>query len=213
MRFTHIIWDWNGTLLDDAELSLAIMNEHLVDSGLPALPFDYYRDIFTMPVSEYYRRAGIDLEKIPYEESAKHFILEYARRRFTCALHTGAREALERIRSKGGHNYVLSAYAQSALVELMTHYDILHLFDRVQGISDNLAAGKLAEGLSLIKEIGVDLSATVMIGDTDHDVDVARAMGISAILISNGHQSPKQLAACGVPVVDSVDAALSLIFH
>ena len=63
-----ILWDWNGTLLDDVEVALAAMNEMLARRGLPLLQGrEPYRDIFTFPVRVYYTAAGLDLSAEPFE--------------------------------------------------------------------------------------------------------------------------------------------------
>lgn len=58
----HIIWDWNGTLLDDVGLSLEAINIVLARYNLPPLRKERYLEIFTFPVIEYYRELGFNFE-------------------------------------------------------------------------------------------------------------------------------------------------------
>jgi phosphoglycolate phosphatase len=64
--WTSVVWDWNGTLLDDVQLSLDIINEILSEQGITALTANRYREIFDIPASVYWERAGLDLHKIPF---------------------------------------------------------------------------------------------------------------------------------------------------
>ena len=73
----HVIWDWNGTLLDDAWLCREIMNGQLRKRGLPTLRAERYEAIFDFPVEGYYRKVGFDWKKESFEEAGTEFIVEY----------------------------------------------------------------------------------------------------------------------------------------
>ena len=63
----HIIWDFNGTLLGDAQLSVDVDNAVFDRLGLPRITLDTYRRHMTMPVCDFYAALGIDLVAYPYE--------------------------------------------------------------------------------------------------------------------------------------------------
>ena len=87
----YIVWDWNGTLLDDVPASVAVMDRLLHRRGLPGLGgIERYREIFTFPVREYYQAAGLDFEKEPFEALAVEYIEEYNQRALDCGLRAGA---------------------------------------------------------------------------------------------------------------------------
>ena len=62
-KIKYIIWDWNGTLIDDAWLFVEIMNEELKERMLPQINIQDYRQHFTFPVKKYYERLGFDFQK------------------------------------------------------------------------------------------------------------------------------------------------------
>lgn len=77
-KYTHIIWDWNGTLLDDVARCMAVINAMLEKRGLPALAsVDAYRSVFGFPVRDYYRRVGFDFGKEAFETLAAEYIELY----------------------------------------------------------------------------------------------------------------------------------------
>ena len=88
----HVIWDWNGTLLDDAWLCVEVMNELLVEHSLPAVDAQRYEALFTFPVVEYYRQLGFDFERTPFEEVGTAFIEGYQARQHECELQPHALE-------------------------------------------------------------------------------------------------------------------------
>ena len=61
MRYKHIIWDWNGTLLDDTWLCVEGINQALIKRNLTPISEDRYREVFTFPVRDYYKKLGFDL--------------------------------------------------------------------------------------------------------------------------------------------------------
>ena len=200
----HLIWDWNGTLLDDTRLCLDIMNRQLCLRDLQQLSIDTYQRVFRFPLRSFYEKVGFDFSRESYEEVARGFIDEYGKRRFESRLHNGAKEVLERLLVEGFEHSLLSAYAEGALIEMLGHYGLRNLFSRVVGLDNNYAAGKMAEGKRLVEQLGRPASSVMMIGDTTHDHEVAAALGIECLLIANGHHARDTLETCGVPVLSTL---------
>lgn len=198
--YQHIIWDWNGTLLDDAWLCVEIMNGMLARRARPALSAERYAAIFDFPVSEYYLRAGWDFAQVPFESLSTEFINEYNRRREESPLREGATDVLARIRELGMGQSILSASEHQSLVDVITHKQIHGYFSAIRGIDNHHAAGKTALGLAWLEEMDVDPRAVLFIGDTSHDFEVATAMGVDCALVFSGHMSRERLARRGVPV-------------
>lgn len=211
VRWRHVVWDWNGTLFNDAVLCVDCMNTLLKRRGLPFLTSARYQEVFDFPVIEYYRRVGFDFEKEPFELLGTEFMAEYERRKYECGLQPGAVRALEHLRDAGLSQSVLSAYRQDTLEELLRHFGVRSFFLRVIGAEDHYATGKVGQGLSWIRELNLNPSEVVLVGDTTHDFDVAQAMGTACLLIPCGNQNRARLEPCGVPVMDSLQDAVRKI--
>ncbi|MBL7965402.1 MAG: HAD family hydrolase [Prolixibacteraceae bacterium] len=196
-----IIWDWNGTLLNDAELAVETMNGMLAKRGLPLMTPERYKDVFTFPVKEYYQKIGFDFEAEPFEIPALEFIERYNQLVGECSLHNDSVRVLNHFREKGIPQFILSAMKQETLDNCLAHYEISHFFDHVSGLDDHYAHSKLENGLSLIRELKLNPEELLLIGDTIHDYEVATEMGCRCILIANGHQSHELLKSAGAPVL------------
>ena len=207
--YRHLIWDWNGTLLDDAWLCREIMNSQLRQRGLPELTTERYEDIFDFPVEKYYRAVGFDWARESFQEAGTEFIVEYEKRKKECSLQGGAQELLAKIAKGGWSQAVLSAYSHSTLEEFLGHFGVRHHFRSVAGSRDHYAAGKVGHGLKMLEELHVSPKETLLIGDTTHDAEVAKAMGVDCLLVPCGHNSRARLEVCGVPMAESL-AALRL---
>jgi phosphoglycolate phosphatase len=210
-RYDYVIWDWNGTLIDDTWLCTEIMDKELKTIGKNGLTIAKYRREFKFPIKEFYETLGFDFRESPYETFAQKFIDQYEARRFECDLHFGISVLLKKMQTYGIEHSLLSAYSEKSLKEALVHYDIIKYFQQIKGLDNHYAGGKIDEGLSLIKTLDVDKSKVVLLGDTVHDKEVADIMGIDTILIKNGHQTEMKLNKMGCPVVSSISEAMLYI--
>lgn len=204
--YRHLIWDWNGTLLDDAWLCRDIMNGQLRRRGLPELSAQRYEEVFDFPVEKYYRAVGFDWTRESFQEAGTEFIVEYEKRKKECSLQPGARELLGAIAGRGWSQAVLSAYSHHTLEEFLGHFGVRKHFREVAGSRDHYAAGKVEHGLKMLEELHVPPRETLLIGDTTHDAEVAKAMGVGCVLVPCGHNSRLRLEACGVALVENLGA-------
>lgn len=200
----YVIWDWNGTLLDDLWLALEVANGMLRRRGLPEMDTHRYREIFDFPVEHYYRRAGFDFAVEPFSVLADEFIAGFNSQVRQCPLHDGVEEVLHALRQRNVTQMVLSASRETSLHEAVRHHRLHDYFDALHGLSNHLAVSKAQVGRELIARSGIDPTQALMVGDTVHDAEVAREMGVSCILIASGHHSRSRLEATGVPVYDTL---------
>jgi phosphoglycolate phosphatase len=204
-RYRHLIWDWNGTLLDDAWLCVDVMNGMLAERGLPLRTVAEYRDLFDFPVKEYYVKLGYDFEKESFDFVGMEFIRRYNKRHFETTLHPQVTNILEHFINAGYTQHILSAREQNELQSEIRKLNVDHFFTNVRGLDDHYAHGKTEIGLQLMTEIGALPETMLFIGDTRHDAEVAREMGIDCVLIPNGHHSRDRLITTGLPVIDDLD--------
>jgi phosphoglycolate phosphatase len=189
----HVIWDWNGTLLDDFELARFSINEVLREHRLPELDAEQYREKFCFPIRRYYESLGFDFSRLSFEKLAPCFIDVYRREIHRCRLHTGAPELLARLSGRGIRQSILSAAHEEDLHRLLRHFQIDRFFAAVYGLDHHYASSKLDRGRELLRVSGVPLAETVLIGDTDHDLEVGRDLGIDVVLVTQGHQAEHKL--------------------
>lgn len=207
-----LIWDWNGTILDDTFLTYEIANRMLAERGLPVLPGeDAYRAVFGFPIKEYYRRMGYTFEQESYERVADEFVDLYEQGFSRCKLRDGALSVIDTLARRGYRQTLLSATRLDQLTAQVSHFHITDRFDRVLGLDDHFAHSKADLARAFIEEQGLPPQDALFIGDTDHDHEVSSAIGCPCVLLMGGHQSRARLEACRVPVLDSVRALLACL--
>lgn len=211
-NYDLVIWDWNGTLLDDTELCYQIANEMRQERGMPLMQgVEEYRRYFTFPVVDYYRRMGYTFETEPFENISRQFVALYAERFPDCALQPCASEALGAVLKTGARQVLLSATGQEKLDEQIAFFRLNEYFERVIGNSNNLAHGKADYAKAFLRESGVDPARALFVGDTDHDFEIASSIGCGCALITAGHQSLEHLSSLGATLVGSLCEVAKLL--
>ncbi len=206
MQYRHLIWDWNGTLLDDTRLCADIINEMLLERGREAWTLEAHRKAFDFPVLRFYERLGFDLELESFEMLSEIFIRRYQERVGACPLHSGAEALLETVRQTGCTQSILSASRQDHLDRLIQLHELSGYFIAVNGIDTILAPGKTARGQQWIQELVCDPAEVLMVGDTVHDAEVAAAMGCDCLLLASGAHPLEKLEATQAPVFRDIPA-------
>lgn len=209
MRYDTVIWDFNGTLVDDAALGIRSVNRMLAARGLPEIAgVEEYRERFSFPVEEYYRGLGFDFEREPYTELAREWFDAYLAGEPELLPIEGAKEALELIRGAGLRQIILSASESVLLSTQLERFGFSEYFDEVIGGNDFLAGGKTETAMA---RLGYKNHRCAMIGDTSHDFDTAIAIGADPYLFSGGHESERRLRLTGAPVRGDLGELCQLI--
>lgn len=211
-RYKHIIWDWNGTLLNDTWLCVEVLNGLLARRGRTPISAEDYRANFGFPVVHFYEYLGFETDEDSFEAVSREFIGDYEVRWLTeCALHPEAADVLAGMARAGLTHSVLSAAKQEALEIGIGHFGIRDHFHGLCGTDNIYARGKVEQGLRWIEGLDWDPHEVVLIGDTLHDYEVAEAMGTDCILMTHGHHTPDRLAATGKPVAHSLRELVALV--
>jgi phosphoglycolate phosphatase len=206
--FDAVIWDWNGTLMDDVTISVQAINAILTRYNMKNLALNQYREIFRFPVSEYYKDIGFDFREGEFEKVGKEFIDEYEARWQASPLQLGVPDVLQKLKALAIPQFVLSAASLEMLTRLISHYAVGSYFQHFTGLSNIYASGKLQIGQELIKTCNLNPDKTLLVGDTSHDAEVAKGLGCHAILVARGHESASRLQKNGVPVVENATEIL-----
>ena len=201
----HIIFDWNGTLINDAQIFVNILNVLLDKRKLNKIDLVMYRDLFCFPIIDFYKKLGLDVSRDAFTQLKKEFVGEYDKRKYCASLFPNTINMLQRLSDNNFNLSILSASYQKTLDDLTKHYSIDRFFQHIIGVNNYIANGKAQKGIKLINTLALKKQDLVLIGDTNLDYSVSKFLGIDCILISHGHQSTKQLEACNNTIIQSFD--------
>ncbi|TVR70943.1 MAG: HAD family hydrolase [Spirochaetaceae bacterium] len=206
-----VIWDFNGTILSDVELSVEGLNLLRSRRAMHTVTVEEYRDIFGFPVQDYYRCLGFDFEQEDFSLLSREYHDHFFANMHRCRPHRHIPELMHDLRQEGMRQFVLSAMQEPELRRLLDLLGLAECVEAIYGLGDLLARGKVERGHQLMRERKVDPNETVLIGDTDHDVDVARELGVTPITLTMGHQAPHRFDRFDHPRVDSVEELRTLL--
>lgn len=209
----NILWDWNGTLLDDVELSISAINKTLLEFKINSIDIDTYKKYYRFPISDFYLDIGFDFKSYSKSQITERFFLHYNLEFSKFNLfHNSKKKLLDKISSLGHNNYILSAREQQNLDYELNLLNLNYFFLKVYGASSSLRISKEQRLIQLISEKKIALSDTLLIGDTISDFELAKKTGIRCILFSGGHQSKERLSFMpNVMLVDSLESIIELI--
>ncbi len=213
MKYKYIIWDWNGTLLDDLQMNFDIENILLSRRNLRTMSaVDEYLEKFRFPIIEFYKDLGFDLEGERFEDIAREYAHLYDEMYPMAEVFDGAERILRKIKDSGIGQLIISQTEQSYLTRQVTYFELEHLFTDILGNTDIYARSKVAVAQKWMSENGADPSQILFIGDTVHDKEVADSIGCDCVLIAKGHNPREKLVATGVPVLSSISEIEGVIF-
>ena len=213
LRYKYIIWDWNGTLLDDVKINIEIINILLSERGLPLIDStDKYRNLFSFPIQDFYKELGFTFKDEPFETVARQYAFMYDERYPFAEVSAEAESLLRTFRQEGAEQLIISATEQGFLTRQVTYFEIEQYFTDILGTSDIYVKSKVSVAQRWMQENGVSPDEILFVGDTVHDKEVADSIGCECILVAKGHQSKELLTFSGALVADSLsDVAKAVI--
>jgi phosphoglycolate phosphatase-like HAD superfamily hydrolase len=206
----HLVWDWNGTLLDDLPLVVAATNVSLAAVGGPSVSTDDHRRDFRRPIADYYGHVlGRSVTREEFAELDRVYHEAYRAGLLDTALAADAEAAM---RAWPGSQSLLSMWFHEELVPEVTRRGLRGLFGRIDGLRAGVVGGgpKVEHLVEHLSALGVRPSDVVLIGDSVDDAQAAAAVGAASVLYGGGFTHPDRLAETGAPVVSTLLEAVSL---
>lgn len=207
--FTHIFWDYNGTILDDVEVSVRAVNCMLEDRGLPTTDVNTYKNTLTLPLELYYKSVGIT--DVPVSELSIEFRKYCKEYSYLSSIFSDFPNVINSARDLGIKNVLFSSLYEKHLTEELMSHGIYNLFDDVIGMQDLSVGTKTANASEYINSHNIDVKNVVFIGDLTTDADMAIELGAQCILIPNGHNSKERCLTRGVDVYESLSQIIGFI--
>ncbi|MFI2235897.1 HAD family hydrolase [Streptomyces chrestomyceticus] len=214
----HIVWDWNGTLFDDIDISVAAASAACRTVGGGDITHEAYRRAFTRPVRSFYasllERPFTDLQ---WKAIAECYHRTYRDLLDRARLREGVAEILDSLAGAGVTHSLLSMGEHDEVVALLEREGLLSRFLVAEGMARQQRTESkqavLARHLDAVRERHPDelsVDRVLLIGDTLDDNEAAVAVGASCVLLADGSYDPERAAAVAVPVAASLSAAAEL---
>lgn len=210
VKYTHLFWDFNGTVFADMDACIESTNQMLAERGLPIFKsIEDYREVFSFPIKDYYRSLGFDFDKEPYEVLAPLWVDLYNQKSKNSPLIDGVKETLDRVKELDLELVLFSATERNMLLRQLGELGVGEYFDEVIGL-DNIHAESKLHLAKAWREAHPD-ARIIYVGDTVHDAENAKILEADCLLFAGGHQSERRLSACGCPVIESIPEIMNYL--
>ena len=210
MRYHNILWDWNGTLIDDAVTSLNCVNDMLTEINKPLISLEQYYTYVETPIIGFYRHILTE-DELDFPVISKSFHDSYNNRIKETFLADNAETTLKTLKEKGAKQYIITATKEESARNLAFQYGVVEYFDGIFGADNTLAESKVERALNFFKKNNINPRDTLFIGDTLHDLETANALGVDCVLVTYGHQGKEITENSGTVTVDNLNDVLDII--
>ncbi len=211
-KIKHIIWDWNGTVVDDGWLFVELINCVLKKRNMQPISLLDYQKTFCFPLEKYYMRLGFNFKNEPYEVPSMEFVELYNKNKYRPKLYRGMVSLLQNLKKDGIKNYLLSAQNNNSLLDLAGFYNLTDLFEKIVGTDNFHARGKELLAKKLVTAMRQEGGDCLFVGDTNLDVKIASSEKSLIFAVCYGHQLscrfPKQK---NVVLIKSPENLISLL--
>ncbi|HPQ50619.1 MAG: HAD family hydrolase [Alphaproteobacteria bacterium] len=202
MALNLAIFDWNGTLMDDAQANLEGCNATMAAAGRPPITMERYRETMDFPVIHLYTRNGIDTDTYlaNINQYGQVFLDKYKEEAKSAVLKSGSHDLLDALLDAGFTTMVLSNYIQEELESQMAAHHVLHKFHHICGNIDfgnieHTRMTKLGRLQTILDDNKYDPAKAFIIGDSLEEPEIARHLGMTCFSVTWGCVSTGRLAA------------------
>lgn len=202
-EYTTVVWDFNGTLIDDVNASLEAVNDMLTRRNQPVIDLDRYYKEIDIPIWNFYKNVFL-ANTITPEDAMVEYDRGYEEHLPLKPIMEGAVSVLEHFRNMGKRQIVVSASNVQKVKSRLSCLGILNFFDAVLAHSDFNAGDKTYLARRYFSDNGIRPSEAVIIGDSIFDFKMASELGCDCILNTKGHQSRREFSITDACIIDSL---------
>lgn len=194
-RFELIVFDWDGTLLDSAAAIVRAIQAASADLGLPVPPDARARHVIGLGLGDALRHAVPELAEADYPKMVERYRHHYLASDHELDLFEGTYELIESLHAEGRLLAVATGKSRKGLDRALEHSRLGPFFHATRCADECFSKPHPAMLEELLDELGVACEGCLMIGDTTHDLQMARNAGVAGLAVSFGAHPVEQLLA------------------
>ena len=193
-RFDLIVFDWDGTLVDSTTLISEALQQACRDLGQPVPDDAAARYVIGLGLADAMKRVAPELPPCRYPELGARYREHYLAREAAIPLFAGARELLADLDAAGYLLAIATGKTRAGLARSLARIGLEGTFHATRCADEGFPKPHPDMLLHLMDRLTVAPHATLMIGDTTHDLDLARNAGAAGLAVAYGAHPPDELA-------------------
>lgn len=200
-RFDLIAFDWDGTLFDSTALISSSIQAAVRDVG-GTVPDDRLAShVIGLGLQHALALAAPDVPRHRYRELGERYRHHYMAQQNEVTLFAGVRELLEALRRDQHQLAVATGKSRIGLDQALRDSGLHGYFAATQTADETAGKPDPLMLYELMSELGTKPERTLMVGDTSHDLRMARHAGCPSIAVSYGAHEPETLHGFGAEFV------------
>lgn len=209
-RFDLIVFDWDGTLMDSAAAIVCAIQAACRDLGLPEPPDERARHVIGLGLRDALEHAVPELAAEDYPWMVERYRFHYLSSDHELTLFPGTQEMIRELADMGRMLGVATGKSRAGLNRALGHSRLGDLFHSTRCADECFSKPHPAMLEEIMDELGVMRDRTLMVGDTTHDLLMARNAGVAGLAVSFGAHSRAVLEDASPEAVVDSSAALRL---
>ena len=193
-RFKLIVFDWDGTLADSTGIISHAIREALRDMGEPVPDEEAARYVIGLGLADALRTVAPALPAARHSELVAHYRTHYLAAEQDIPMFAGAVDLLDELDRAGYFLGVATGKSRMGLDRVLTKNGLARRFHATRCADEGQPKPHPEMLLHLIDRLGVERTETLMIGDTTHDLLLARNAGVPAVAVTYGAHAREPLA-------------------
>jgi phosphoglycolate phosphatase len=194
-RFELIVFDWDGTLMDSAAAIVRAIQAASADLGLPVPDDARARHVIGLGLADALRHAVPELAEVDYPRMAERYRHHYLAGDDELTLFDGSFAMIEALRERGHLLAVATGKSRMGLDRVLRSSGLGPFFHATRSADECFSKPNPQMLDELLAELGVSQDSCLMIGDTTHDLQMARNAGVASVGVSFGAHPAAQLIA------------------
>jgi phosphoglycolate phosphatase len=196
LKYPLIVFDWDGTIIDSAATIVECIRQSALDIGLEPPERSRASHVIGLGLQDALRQAVPDLPPERYLEFVALYRRHFLAREDSMRLFDGMRELLAEL-SAGHRLAIATGKSRKGLQRALQASGLEALFAASRCADETSPKPHPAMLLEILGELSLAPADALMIGDTSHDLEMARGAGVAAVAVSYGAHPEQALAACG----------------
>ena len=194
-RFDLIAFDWDGTLFDSTKIIVHCIQRAVVDVGGAVPTHTAAAYVIGMSLTQALARAAPDVPPEKYQELGARYRFHYHQHQDDLSLFDGVLAMLADLKARGHRIAVATGKSRRGLDEALHSAELLGVFDGSRTADETAGKPHPRMLLELMREFDTEPQRTLMVGDTTHDLEMARHAGCASVGVSYGAHTPEGFGA------------------
>jgi phosphoglycolate phosphatase len=196
VSYKLIVFDWDGTLIDSAATIVQCIQDAARDMGIEVPAEERARHVIGLGLHDSLRHAVPGLAVERYREFADHYRRHFIGRQDAMVLFPGVMALLEELK-RSRLLAIATGKSRRGLDRALQSGNLARIFAGSRCADETNPKPHPAMLLELMQQFSVNSSDVLMIGDTSHDMEMAKAAGVDALAVAYGAHAEAGLRACG----------------